>query len=296
MQSLFPKSSLLAVGASVFLAAAAVAQDHKPDTKPDSKPAATAPTSQPAVRKDLPDAKSLIQANVDAMGGKKAWDAVESVALKATMNTPMGDFNLDMTSAKPGKFLMKQSSPMGEATAGSDGVVAWRNMAMMGGYSLLTDEQAAQTAEQANFYHVVLSMEDDFKTKETVDKTDFNGEPCYKVMLTGGKEGDAVAYFSVAKKLIQGVEITPQDAMPATKLVFDEWKEKGPLKVYTKMMVDQAGVAITLTVTEVEFNKVDPKVFELPAEVKELVKKREAPASKPAQTKPAAPAPGGAGH
>lgn len=285
--------SLIAVGASLLVGVSAAAQDTPPGTRPSprpsTQPAATKPDTAPP--KDLPPAKEIIDASIKAMGGKEAFEAIESTSIKATMTgSPMGDVNMTMVSAKPGRFLVTQSMPaMGETSIGCDGTVGWMNSPMMGGYQLLDEQQTKEMQQQSNMFRLVLKMEEDYPDHETVDKTEFNGQDCYKIKLVNPEGKEGFAFFSVDKKLIQGMEVKEETPMGAVNvsITFDQWKEIGDVKVFTKMNIEQMGMAMAMTFNEVDFNKADPAAFELPEEVKELVKKRDAPPETQPETQPA---------
>ena len=308
--------------AAALLMCAGLAQECGAQTRPATKPATPPPTSRPAMppgtqpasqpattAKDLPKAEEIVKAALEAMGGKKAFDDIKSTSIKATMSTPMGDMTLDMKSAVPARFLLLQSFPgMGEMSIGSDGKVGWMNNPMAGGLQLLEGEQLEQMRKQSNMYLIVFNLQEDFKELETVDRIQFNGQDCYKVKMTPKEEGRPTqfGFFSSDSKLMQGMEITqdgPMGQQMTSTISFAEWKPIEKLHLFTKMNIEQAGMQVGMTFTEVEFNKVDPAAFEPPAEVKELLSKKagespatqtapsSGPASRPATTRPAAPSP-----
>lgn len=312
--------TLCAVGAAVLVSSAALGQGTPPSppprppvpTRPAPRPATPPPTtpatSKPASRpesapaKDLPAPKDIIDACIEAMGGKKKFEAIQSTMIKATMSSPMiGEMGMELYSAKPGKFLIKQKLPqnMGEISIGSDGKVGWMNNPMQGGVKLLDDNQSKKMEQQSTLYRIVLNMAEDCKDLQTIDRTDFNGESCYKLKMINEEGSEQFAYFSVDKKLIRAVQINQEGPMgPATTTVkFEDWKAKDDLNIFTKMNIEQGGMEMTLTFDEVEFNKADPAVFALPDEVKALIEKKEnppagtQPGTGPATTKPATPGP-----
>ena len=257
------RSSPLAVAVGLV---AAIAWTTPALAQTETAPAATA--------SDLPDAKKVIAAAIDAMGGKKAFEDVESSHIKGNMTTPMGEMSLEMFSAKPNKFLFIQSMPaMGmEITAGCDGDVGWMISPMVGGAQILEGEQLDEMREQSQMYEMVLRMEEDFEEVKTVGREKFAEHDCYKLQMKteDGEESDA--FFDVESKLPVGIKTTTQEAgQPMdVSVVFSDWKQFGDIKGFTKMTITQMGMDMVMTFEEVEFNEVDPAKFALPDEVKAM--------------------------
>jgi hypothetical protein len=267
------------------------------DAPPATAPAATAPAAtQPP--KDLPKAEDIIKAALDAMGTKKAYDDLNTIAIKAAMTTPMGDMTLDTKSAKTGSFLMSQELPgMGGSSMGYNGTIGWSHA--QGSYQLLEKEQVEQVKSQSNLYRVVFNLMEDFPSLETVDLVKFNDMDCYKIRMVG-KGPDAptqFGYFAVEGKLMQGMEVSQESPMGEVKTIvkFSDWKKFEPLTLFTKLNIDQAGMQLgPMNINSVEFNNLEPSAFEPPAEVLELAKEKAAaaasqPDAAPATTKPAMP-------
>jgi zinc protease len=248
-----------------------------PSSQPTSKPA-----SVPAA--DLPKAMDLIHSFHDAIGGLKNVEAVESISLKATVSTPMGENVMDLKSDRHGQFSLMQ----GPSAAGSDGKIGWAKNPMAGGYQLLEPDQIKQIAQQLKMfsYWLFLDPGDNFETMETVDKTDLNGKSAYKVRMVakGEEKQEQFWFFDPETKMLSGVQISQESPMGPVMLnfTFDDWKPIDSIKLYSKMMVEQMGQQVPMTYSEVQINKVEPGTFDPPAEVKELLAKKDHPDSQPA--------------
>jgi hypothetical protein len=261
-----------------------------PPTSRPAMPPSTQPASQPtATAKDLPTADDLVKNFIEAIGGKSAIAKVESVHVAVTIEGPMGNGTLDIKTGEKNKFLILQSANGMEGTVGSDGTIGWAMSPM--GPQLIEGPLLEQTRkEMGRFtYQTIFHPDQVFQSMETVDRLDFQGQDCYKVrMLPKGKpEAEQFWYFSVDKKLVQGMD-APEDT-PTGPIVInyrlDDWMPGDGVTVYHKIVLAQGGMEVPMTFSTVEFNKVDPAVFEPPAEVKELVnKKNEPPSSQPAST------------
>jgi outer membrane lipoprotein-sorting protein len=244
-------------------------------------PPVTAPSTQPA--KNLPPAKEIIDGSLKAMGGKEAFEKLTSTRVVGKMNMMGTDATMEFITAKPNKYLVKQTAPgIGEMQTGSNGELTWLSMPR-GGYQLLDADQAKEMRRQADVYRIVWHMQDDQKEFQTVDRLTFRNADCYKVRLVDEHGKEQFAFFNAESKLAQGLEMTEEGPMgPVTAtLTFDEWKQIGDVKVFTRITIEQMGVQQKLDLTDVEFNKVDDAVFEPPDAVKELAKKQPSPPPPP---------------
>lgn len=265
------RSLLLGCLAATYLSTVALAQDE----------------AEAAAASDLPEASELLEKAVEAMGGAKAFEGIKSTETHMSMDIAAAGMTMtmEMFSGEDGRFLVRQSTPMGEVGMGSDGKIAWMNNPMTGGYELLDEEQTAQSREQAGMHNMVNSIAANFEKIETVGKETFGEREAYRVSLVEkAPEGDEepaapeqFAIFDAENGLLLGmIQATP---MGEVAMRFEDWKEVGPIKMFHKMVVDQMGMQIIMTVDSIEFNKVDPTVFELPDKVKELAADKEADAS-----------------
>jgi hypothetical protein len=274
----------MAVAGSLLLG---MTQETKPPAEPPPTPPPAPAPAEAEPPKDLPRAIDLVNASMEALGGKAKFDAIETMAIVGQMASPMGEIKMDMKSSKGGSFILNQSmAGMGETSMGSNGTIGWMHNPMTG-YELLPEEQAKQVKRQSNMYRMLFNITDEFKTIETIDKTDFAGAECFKVRMTPRDEGnpEQMGFFGVEDKILHGFEIK-QDGGPMGEVTVTvqllDWKTINDIKVFNKMTIDQMGMTMDMVFTEVEFNKVDPAVFALPEEVKALVADLSSPSVSPA--------------
>ncbi len=81
-------------------------------------------------------------------------------------------------------------------------------------------------------------------------------------------------YYDVETGLLAGVERnmeTPMGSMASTTII-DEFSDVGGMKIATKMRIRAMGVEQIFSVDSTSFEKFDTSVFELPAEIKALLK------------------------
>ena len=177
-----------------------------------------------------------------------------------------------MYAAAPDKMVMNIETAMGAMNQGTNGEIAWSDNPMTGA-QLLAGEQLAGMKQQADFY-APLNYSKHFTTMETVEATDFNGQPAYKVKLVNAAGRESFEFFAKDTGLLlgmQGVQAGPMGENEV-KLAFSDYKDFGGVKIPGKTTIDVAGMQIEQTVETVTFDDVDPAAFEPPASVKALKK------------------------
>lgn len=231
-------------------------------------PAAAAPAA------GLPDAKSIIADYVKAIGGKEAADKVQSVHMSGTFEMPaMGmTGTVDASSARPNKQVMVVNiAGVGDITSGSNGTVVWA-MNPMAGPTIVSGADLAAALEDADFGDTFKDATS-FVTAETIEKTTMDGKACYKVKVT--KKSGTVEFdcYAVDTHLLVGSTKTPVAAQGEQASQFiREYKAFGGVMFPVKMAVSVAGQEQVVTWTNVEINTVAPTKFDLPAEIKALIK------------------------
>jgi len=267
---------------------------------------ALAQTATPTVQKTLPEGKKIVEDTIEAMGGKEAIEKLESSKMMAEMSVGPNPAMAVMTTywAKPDLFMMKQSVQGMVIILGYDGKIGWTSNPMSGGYELLEDEQIEQVRGQANMHGNITRMAEDFQELETVDLVDFEGQKCYKVRMVPKTDDESeeaqeeapapeqFSLFNAKTKLLDAMQMsqeTPMGAMTVT-IKFKDWKKINDVMFYHRMIVEQTGQPpMEMRYTQIEFNKVDPSVFEAPEAVKELAKEREEAKKQEEGEKPDAP-------
>ena len=224
----------------------------------------------------LPAASEIVAKHVAAVGGKDAIMKITSMSQKGTMEIPtMGLSATTETSVAQNKMVSRSSLPgIGEIAQGFDGTVAW-SMNPMQGPRLIADKELEQIKEQADFQTGLLYTPDRFASMETVGLVDFNNEKAYKVkMVRKGSNRESFEYFSAASGLQIGSESTQESEMgkmPVT-ITVSEYKQFGPIKAPSKTEMTLGANKLVTTVQDMTFNSVPATAFELPPQVKALVK------------------------
>ena len=257
-------------GSSALSAQAPAPSTPAPATK-GAKPSAPAPTPTAA----LPSARSIIDRHIAAVGGRKAILAHTSSHATGTMTVAGSGITgvLDVYSAKPDKSLMKINlGGIGDVFEGFNGTHAW-SVSPITGPMLTQGKELAEKKFDADFYSD-LHEDARYASMKTVEKTTFEGRPCYKVSLIRKDGGEDIELYDVETGLKAGAIVTRESQMgPMTVTqVHSDYKKFGGMLLATTMKQTAMGVEQVLQITSVEFDNVSPSMFDLPAPIKALIK------------------------
>lgn len=263
---------LVAVVSGSYALSAQAPAPSKPAPAPQgAKPAA--PTSAPAAT--LPSARSIIDRHIEAVGGRKAILAHTSSHATGTMTVAGAGITgvLDVYSAKPDKSLVKINlGGIGDVFEGFNGTHAW-SVSPITGPMLTQGKELAEKKFDADFYSD-LHEDGRFASMKTVEKTTFEGRPCYKVSLVRKDGGEDIELYDVETGLKAGAIVTRESQMgPMTVTqVHSDYRKFGGMLLATTMKQTAMGVEQVLKITSVEFDNVSPSMFEPPAQIKALIK------------------------
>jgi zinc protease len=235
-------------------------------------------TPQGAEKKEsLPSARQVLERYAEAIGGKAAFEKHRSQHVTGTVELPAQKLGgkLEVFAARPNKMLMKVTMPgLGEVTTGYDGSIGWMSTAITGPM-LIEGPMIEEVATQADFDH---SLHDpaDYKVMEVLGKEEFNGEECHKLKLVHRSGFESTEFFSVKTGLQIGFIATQQTQfgpVRATTIVSD-YKRFGDLLLPARTIQKASGIETVMTIQETEYDRVDPAIFELPADVQTLLEQR----------------------
>jgi hypothetical protein len=263
----FVLAPLLAGSVALDAQAPAPAQAPKP-------PAAEAKAPEPAAK--LPSARSIIDRYITAIGGRKAILSHSSSHATGTMSVPGSGMTgtLDIYGAKPNKSLVKITiGGIGEVLEGFDGKIGW-SISPMTGPRLTEGKELEEKMFDADFYSD-LHEEGRYTSMTTVDKVTFEGRSCYKISLIRKSGAEDFDFYDVETGLKAGAIGNRESQMGKMNVtqVHSDYKKFGGLLVPTTLKQSAMGVQQILTLTSIEFDKVDPSVFVPPAPIQALIKK-----------------------
>jgi hypothetical protein len=262
----------LALSRSLILGAAVAAAPATVIAQATATPPAPQAQAKPA---DLPTARAILDRHIEAIGGRKGIQGKTSSKMTGTMSVPSAGMTgtIEGFAAKPNKMLVRITIPgIGEMVEAFDGTRGW-SIDPMNGPALAQGKMLEDKKFEADFYGE-LKDEARYESMKTVEKTTFDGRECYKVSLVRKGGAEDIEFYDVATGLRAGQMMqreTPMGAIPAT-LTFADYKKFGDLLHPTSQKVSAMGMEQVVTITSVEYDNVDPAVFEMPAQIKALVK------------------------
>lgn len=224
----------------------------------------------------LPAAKDLIDAWAKATNAD-GWKAHKSSRMKAAFDLPAMGLSATMETVTifPGLTAARIELPgMGEMRQGFDGATAWSTNPMQG--PSVMSGAALDAAKEDNEPGSYGRTSAAITASETVEKTTLGGQECYKVKHTWRSGRVTFDCFAVADGMIvwsQAKTASPMGEVEVTT-TFAAYKDWGGVKRATTTTIDQMGQQIVITLQGFEWDTVDPKELELPAEIKALTAKK----------------------
>ncbi len=245
---------------------------------PPARPPKVAPQQKPqegGSAAKLPSARSVLDKHVAALGGRQAILSHTSTHAVGTLSMPAAGVTgaVDIYGAHPNRTLLKVSlGGVGEVLEGFDGTHGW-SISPMTGPMLLEGKQLDEKRFDSEFYGE-LRPDDRYVSLTTLERVDFEGRPCYKIRLVRKTGGEDIEFYDVATGLKAGSitsRETPMGTVTATTVESD-YKKFGNLLQPTMVKSQVGGLQQVITVTAVNYDKVPPSIFDLPAGIKALLK------------------------
>ncbi|MGD8699087.1 MAG: hypothetical protein PVJ43_07335 [Gemmatimonadales bacterium] len=234
----------------------------------------TAPGAAGQQAEELPSGQEVIDRFVEAIGGEQAILAQGPQTAKGRVEVPAQGIAGDMQiyQAPPNKMYTRiDFAGIGSIRAGYNGEVGWMIHPAMGPM-ILEGKMLDQTRHQADVA-ASLHPETLIAAVETVEKVDFEGEPCYKLKVTTRWDEEYFEYFSVATGLMVGAErsqASPMGEVPATTVVSD-YQEFAGVRSPRKSVQRVMGMEQVITVLEVADMEPADTLFAIPEEIKALL-------------------------
>jgi hypothetical protein len=225
---------------------------------------------------DLPEARELIDRHIKAIGGRPAILSHSSMHATGTLSVPSSGMTGDMeifAAANPNRLFVKTTvKDIGEISEGFDGSHAW-SVTPMTGPMLKVGKDLQQTKLDADFYGDLRDPKL-YPDVKTIEKTTFDGRPCYKVSLKRVDGVEDFDFYDVATGLRAGSTHTRETVMGTMTISTVEggYKKFGNMTQATMMTQQVMGVEQKITLLTLEFDKVPASALEPPATVKALIK------------------------
>ena len=261
----------LAMAVLILPSAGVRAQTAAPEVSPAGRQQAPAP----AATEKLPAATEIIDRHIKAIGGRDAVLSHSSSRAIGTFGVPAAGISgtVEVFAAKPNRMLMRITVPgLGEMLEGFDGTHAW-SVSPMTGPALHQGKQLEERRFDSEYYGELKAAER-YESITTLEKTTFDGRPVYKVRLVRKGGGEDIEFYDATTGLKAGstnTRETPMGTITATTVETD-YKKFGNLLVPTTIKQSGMGIEQVMTIANIEFDTVDPKVFDPPAQIKALIK------------------------
>ena len=224
----------------------------------------------------LPDAREIINRHIKAVGGREAILRHKSIHAKGKLSIPTSGISgpIEVFSAtNPDRMVVKTTVPgIGEIVEGFDGSHAW-SLSSITGPTLKVGKELSQTKLDADFYGELRDPKK-YPTVKTIEKTTFDGRPCYKVAVTRIDGAEDIDFYDVATGLRAGSIHTRESQMGTltTTSTEGDYKKFGRLLHATKVTQKVMGVEQIITLETLEYDKVGPAAFAPPPAIKALIK------------------------
>jgi len=261
-----------------FLKAAGIALTIATISGIPASPFTSSAFAAPAVMTidDNHDAKAIkiIEASLEALGGREALEAIKFMHQTGTISIPaMGvDGTIETNIASPDKLRILIDLPMmGKTTQGFNDGVAW-SFDAMNGPRILPDEEASDIINQTNLMYPLEFLKNN-PTIEYVEETEFDGQAAHKIhtINTDGKE--SYNYYAVESGHQIGSEAETESPMGKINIVtmLREYKEIGGQIQPTKMVQKIGPTEVLISIEIADSGKIEDSVFEMPAAVTALI-------------------------
>jgi hypothetical protein len=225
----------------------------------------------------LPAAKDLIAKFLTTTNSVAVMAKHQSLRSKGSFQLPAAGVSGDMeiSQARPNRTMLRITvSSIGQIEQGFDGTTAW-SINPMQGPRVMTGKELDQVREESSF-GVSSRQGPNVVSAETVEKTEMNGEPCYKVKMVWKSGRETFDCYSVASGLLiasMGKQESPMGTVDVTNLISD-YKDFGGQKIATRLTQQVMGNEQVLTISSVDYDVAEPATFEMPAAIKALVEKK----------------------
>lgn len=227
---------------------------------------------------DLPSADALIAAHVDAMGGREANLAPESVRTTGIIEMPaMGvRGRFEVLQMPPDRMVTRLTLPgIGDMVTGYDGSYGW-SMNPVVGATLLEGLELTQVRERAN----VLSPLRDISLvpeRETIEESSSDGQACWRVRLIWVSGRESYDCYSTQTGLLiaaEDVQASPMGSIDVVTRIYD-YEEHFDMVLPTRIEQSAMSQVQRMTVEQITINDVDPSEFEPPAAIRTLIEDAE---------------------
>jgi len=226
---------------------------------------------------ELPPAATILNHYLEVTGGRAALEKRHNQVQHGTFElSAMGlKGTVTIYEAEPNKNRsVVELSGIGKIESGTNGDVAWENNPMQGP-RIKQGVERVDALRDATF-NAPLSFQKLYSKAETVGSETVEGHECYKVVLTPREGNPTTEFFDKKSGLLVKTAATRTTALGdiSAEILYDEYRKDGDLITPHKLTQRAAGQEFDIHIESTDVNVELPKdVFDLPADIQELVKK-----------------------
>ncbi len=248
-----------------------------------STPAEPETESSTQSSEPLPSAQEILDAHIEATGGRERLEKRKSIVTKGAMSIPAAGIKAEMTVTVVAPMRMAVDAEIegiGSIARCSDKGVAWEIDPMMGA-RLLEGEELQMAFREADTT-ADLHPEKYFKKMECTGLVDVDGKPAYRLEMTTHEDSLETYYYDKESRLLVKVKRDLQTALGKirTEMLISDYRDVNGAVMPHKTILNMMGHEQIITTESIVFDtEVDEAAFDIPEEIQELIaarKKKEA--------------------
>jgi len=224
---------------------------------------------------DLPSARSLIDAHIEAVGGRKALAASSQGTSKVQVEIVEAGVKMEMTLYGRGSDRASVATipNLGEFRNGYSDGVAW-SMDPMNGPRLLVGAERSQQIEQGDARYATYDKKVIASTK-TLALAESEGRPCYRVSIKWISGREVFNCYSSENGLLLSTESIGATAMGELKQIshMSDYQAYGKVKMPSKIKSQAAGMTQLISVVSIDSTPAPAEAFVPPPAIQALIKK-----------------------
>ncbi|HXH06920.1 MAG TPA: hypothetical protein VNI83_10055 [Vicinamibacterales bacterium] len=231
--------------------------------------------AQDAKAAELPPARRIIDRYVEALGGRDLARKYRSrrATGRVTLAAQGLEGRVEILAARPDLLRIRLSIPgVGDLESGHDGRIGWISNPLTG--PMVIEGRALEQLRADADFDAALHEPSRYKVLETLERTEFEGRPAYKLRAVRDNGDEDIEFFDVDSGLLLGTTTTRETPMGAVTsvTVVGDYRRFGGLLLPTRVVQRAAGTEQVITIESVEFDVVDPERFVPPPAVRTLAK------------------------
>jgi hypothetical protein len=227
----------------------------------------------------LPNAEEIIERHIFESGGPEFYESLRTQRVAGTLTFPARNIEgrLETWAAGGGRYYQTTDIPgMGKQEEGSNGIIAWDRSPAIG--------PRVKPRRNAGALGVTLDAAGVLEWRVLIDRVrteaqeNVEGRDCYRVRLVPrDRSQDLIRWYDRKSGLLYRAALAVRTDMGPLPLVmtFEEYRTVSDVKWPSRIRITASGQDSIFAADEVKLNEpVDDAIFEVPAEILELARKR----------------------